>query len=33
MRKSIGNDEKEMSCVSPDVYASRFIDFLGNLME
>lgn len=33
VRKTIGNNEKDMSCVHPDAYASRFVEFFDDLLE
>jgi len=33
MRKSIGNAEKDISCVSPTVYSDRFVAFIDALLE
>jgi len=33
MRKTIGNAEKDISCVSPEVYANRFVEFIDDLLE
>ena len=33
MRKAIGNNEKAMSCVNPEAYAERFVEFIGDLIE
>ncbi len=33
MRKAVGNSEKAISCVNPEAYADRFIEFLDGLIE
>ena len=33
VRKTIGNSEKDMSCVNPDAYANRFVEFIDALLE
>jgi len=33
MRKAIGGNEKAISCVHPEVYAERFVEFIENLVE
>ncbi len=33
MRKAVGNSEKAISCVHPEAYADRFIEFLDSLIE
>jgi Phosphatidylinositol-4-phosphate 5-kinase len=32
-RKAVGNNEKAISCIHPDAYARRFVEFIGNLIE
>mmetsp|Transcript_4868 Transcript_4868/g.7334 ORF Transcript_4868/g.7334 Transcript_4868/m.7334 type:complete len:286 (+) Transcript_4868:3-860(+) len=32
MRKAAGNPEKAISCVSPELYADRFVEFIGSTM-
>lgn len=33
MRKAIGGQESEISCVSPDMYAERFVNFIDGIIE
>jgi len=33
MRKVAGNEESQISCVDPEKYADRFVDFLSKLLE
>ncbi len=33
MRKAIGNNEKQISCVHPEAYADRFVEFLDGLIQ
>lgn len=33
MRKAIGGQESEISCVSPNVYADRFVNFIDSIVE
>jgi len=33
LRKAVGNSEKAISCVNPDAYAERFVEFMDALIE
>lgn len=33
MRKAVGGNEKAISCVNPEAYAERFVEFIGNIIE
>lgn len=33
MRKAVGNSEKEISCVNPEAYADRFVNFMNSIIE
>lgn len=33
MKKAVGNSENEISCVSPEVYAERFVHFMESIIE
>lgn len=33
LRKAVGNSEKAISCVNPDAYADRFVEFMDALVE
>mmetsp|Transcript_4254 Transcript_4254/g.8143 ORF Transcript_4254/g.8143 Transcript_4254/m.8143 type:complete len:522 (+) Transcript_4254:151-1716(+) len=32
-RKAVGNNEKAISCIHPEAYARRFVEFIGSLIE